>query len=103
LSAPDSKNRRGALEEAAVSIGEEWARSWLAKLAVEKRRVAGGWPGTMSQARALVVAELVRPRYQPVLDHEIREVAQAAYARAKVVWLRSAKEDVDLPLEEAPT
>ena len=85
------------LERTAVAVGETWARGWLAELGSEGRSAAGGWPGTITQARsrvrAVVTAELARARFQPAAADEVDRTARAAYARAREVWLASAKAD----------
>jgi hypothetical protein len=93
------------LERTAVAVGETWARGWLAELGSEGRSAAGGWPGTITQARsrvrAVVTAELARARFQPAAADEVDRTARAAYARAREVWLASAKAD-DESDESAP-
>ena len=99
MSGPEeiSTRRTLLLERAAVSVGETWARGWLAELGSEGRSAAGGWPGTITQARsrvrAVVTAELARARFQPAAADEVDRTARAAYARAREVWLASAKAD----------
>ena len=92
------------LERTAVTVGETWARGWLAELGSEGRSAAGGWPGTITQARsrvrAVVTAELARARFQPAAADEVDRTARAAYARAREVWLASAKADDET--DEAP-
>jgi hypothetical protein len=91
-----------------VTVGETWARGWLAELGSEGRSAAGGWPGTITQARsrvrAVVTAELARAKFQPAAADEVDRTARAAYARAREVWLASAKADDaddDEPEEDA--
>jgi len=43
--------------------------------------------------RAVVTAELARARFQPAAADEVDRTARAAYARAREVWLASAKAD----------
>src|SRR5271155_4165875 len=85
------------LERTAVAVGETWARGWLAELGSEGRSAAGGWPGTITQARsrvrAVVTAELARARCHPAAADEVDRTARAAYARAREVWLAQAKAD----------
>ena len=103
-----SARRTLLLERAAASVGETWARGWLAELVSEGRSAAGGWPGTISQARsrvrAVVIAELARARFEPAGPAELDQTARVAYARAREVWLSSAKaDDADEPLESGPS
>jgi hypothetical protein len=87
------------MARAATSVGESWAQTWLAELALEQRGATGGWPGTISQARSRVrvalASELSRARFAPAAAQEIDETARAAYARARQVWLASASADAD--------
>jgi hypothetical protein len=105
--AEDIAARRALLlERAAVTVGETWARGWLAELGSEGRSAAGGWPGTITQARSrvrvAVTAELARAKFQPAAADEVDRTARAAYARAREVWLASAKADDDEPEDDAP-
>jgi hypothetical protein len=43
--------------------------------------------------RAVVTSELARARFQPAAADEVDRTARAAYARAREVWLASAKAD----------
>ena len=99
MSPGGAEARRSLLERAAVAVGENWARGWLAELGLEGRSAAGGWPGTISQARsrvrAVVTLELSRARFEPAGVEELDRTARAAYARARQVWLASAKADED--------
>ncbi len=106
MSSPEQTLARRSLllERAAASVGETWAKGWLAELVSEGRSAAGGWPGTISQARsrvrAVVIAELARARFEPAGPAELDQTARVAYARAREVWLSSAKaDDADEPLE----
>ncbi len=62
-------------------------------------RPAANGPGTITQARSRVrvylTAELARARFQPAAADEVDRAARAAYARAREVWLASAKADDD--------
>lgn len=97
MSGEDPTARRSLVQRAAASVGEAWARAWLEELAAERRAAIGGWPGTLSQARARVRpaidAELARARLPAAAIGEIEEGARGAYARARVLWLASAKAD----------
>jgi hypothetical protein len=89
--------RRSLLERAAASVGERWAHAQLAELVRERRPAAGGWPGTISEARSrvrtFVGGVLARERLEPAAPAEIDHAARCAYARARAVWLASAKDD----------
>src|ERR1700735_3171568 len=96
------------LERTAATVGEAWARGWLAELGSEGRSAAGGWPGAITQARsrvrAGVTAGAARARFQPGAADEVDRTARAAYARAREVWLAFAKaDDSDDDLDDDPT
>lgn len=80
--------RRARLEEGAVLAGERWADGWCESLRRQGRRPAGGWPGTVSEARALVVAHFSTALRGHGLTHEeLESVTKTSYARAKHRWL----------------
>jgi hypothetical protein len=105
VSAEVAARRSLLLERAALDVGESWARGWLAELGSEGRSVAGGWPGTISQARsrvrAFVTAELSRARFEPAAVDELDRTARAAYARARQVWLASAKAEEEDEVDDS--
>jgi hypothetical protein len=95
---------RDDLDRSAAFIGDAWVRSWRDQLARERRRVIGGWPGTMSEARTRVRAYFERerangPRAQ-LSGGDLETVARAAYGRARACWLSIAGDDDD-PIGDA--
>lgn len=92
------QKRRELLESAAEDAGQRWAKLCRDDLRLEGRRAAGGWPGTIAEARARVVAHLapeLRRRGMIALTHlELDTATRAAYASAKRDWLaRGERED----------
>lgn len=74
-----------------------WVATWRDRLAKDGRAMEGGWPGTRSEAHALVV-----DRIAPALVHgglPLRDadattvVARSLYAAAKRVWLSEARSE----------
>jgi hypothetical protein len=60
----------------------------------EQRRIAGGWPGTMSEARAFLVEDLI-PHLTAEHRKEVEavgreEVARQLYRGAREHWVRRA-------------
>jgi hypothetical protein len=53
------------------------------------RTVAGGWPGTRSEARHLVDQQVARIGSRPTHD-ELEQLVNQAYARARDTWLACA-------------
>ncbi|HSO00124.1 MAG TPA: hypothetical protein VLS89_17650 [Candidatus Nanopelagicales bacterium] len=83
---PDA--RQAGLEQGAITTGELWADRWRESLRLQGRRASGGWPGTMTEARALVAAYFSAAPVGPALTcHELESAARISYARAKHHWL----------------
>jgi hypothetical protein len=76
--------RRGR-EARAESAGRDWAASVRLELHSEGRRAAGGWPGTMSEARAQV-ARTMGPTSSSAPD-EVSRLARILYSAARESWL----------------
>ena len=85
-----TKARRAVLEEMAVSMGKAWAERCREDLRAEGRPVAGGWPGTLPEARARMSRQLppeLSRRGMPAPTPPERELcAKAAYASARADW-----------------
>jgi hypothetical protein len=85
----------GRLTESAVSLGQTWAEERRAELLREGRPAAGGWPGTLREARLRVERLLLgklSPRHLASVTGDEREAAaRAAYASARVEWCRRAE------------
>lgn len=85
-----AESRRALLNDGAVEIGARWAQVWCDDMRREGRLVAGGWPGTLPEARARVSAHFdqeLRRRGMRLLNHEELEwVTHEAYKSAKRVW-----------------
>lgn len=86
-------SRRIVLEQAALDTAKAWAHSRIDALRAEGREVAGGWPGTLSEARHFVRASLARKGVSFITHEELEQVARAAYARARSTWLASAESE----------
>jgi hypothetical protein len=85
-------SRHEFLEERAVALGRTWADQWRQDLHGEGRPAAGGWPGTVPEARGQVLrgipAEMAR-RKMPALTEGERELAvRTVYASARGEWRR---------------
>ena len=64
----------------------------MVALRAEGRALAGGWPGTMSEARGWARAELTGMGVQPTHE-ELEWLARATYAQARDAWLARARDD----------
>lgn len=82
--------RADVLRDIAVEAARTWTNEWITTLAAEGRPVAGGWPGTMSDARARAGALATRTLGAHAMgapDHdELRELAHATYKEAQRCW-----------------
>lgn len=75
----------------AESIGRQWAFN-LTTLLRARRRASGGWPGTLSEARART-SSLLHPWLeslgQPLPTHEQNEtLVRVVYTSARLAWLQ---------------
>jgi len=84
--------RRTFIEQSAIALGQTWAEEWRRDLRREGRPAAGGWPGTLREARARVERTILiasRCRQMPPLTCVERELAaRTTYASARNEWRR---------------
>ena len=73
-------------------VGDAWAQRVALDLRREQRTAAGGWPGTMSEARAHASAHF---RGKPLTAGELEDAARAVYQRARGRWLAYARTDAE--------
>jgi hypothetical protein len=89
--------REALLEAAAQSEGTAWSTWWLCELRRQNRPIAGGWPGTLSEARRRMsrrIATELGPRFS--LTHaELDQVARRAYDHARRDWNLNSERDLD--------
>ncbi len=87
--------RRLFLEQSAVTLGQSWADQWRDDLHREGRPAAGGWPGTLREARVRVehhlLTEVTRRKMPAVTEAEREVAARRAYASARARWCRQAE------------
>ena len=78
-----------------MTLGQTWAEEWRADLRREGRPAAGGWPGTLREARVRVerflLSEMSRRKMAAVTEAEREVAARAAYASARHEWCRQAE------------
>ena len=88
-----SEATRGRAEH----VGRRWAAELRAAIVSEKRRAAGGWPGTLREARTHVAISLIpwlRSNGQAAVTSEQCEgAARVVYASARKVWLENRDAD----------
>lgn len=88
--------RRGALEKTAIGAGAQWAECCRVELKRQGRPIAGGWPGTLSEARTRVTLAWLRghKKHGPAISHEeLGWLARTAYGQAKRDWLAAASRE----------
>jgi hypothetical protein len=77
----------------AAAIGEAWADSFVVDLRASERDVVGGWPGTLREARRLVIARFPA-REHPTLDTDaLQLLARHAYDAARRSWQAISEPD----------
>ena len=87
--------RQAQLHQAAVIEGGLWAEWWRDEMGRQSRAVAGGWPGTVSEARRRIVARIAHdfgPRFRATAA-ELEAAARSTYVAAKRAWNDAAVSD----------
>lgn len=91
------EERRTVLERRAVAAGEEWAAETRLRVNGEQRLATGGWPGTVSEARARVAQVmsplLARTGLGALTHDERKQMARVLYAAARESWLKHRQEE----------
>lgn len=72
-----------------AAAGQAWARELVHVLQTNKRKVIGAWPGTLSEARARVLALLHRKLDLALLD----DLARATLLVARREWHQVSQPD----------
>ncbi len=81
----------------AEDVGRAWAASLVDSVRAQARDVAGGWPGTMTEARSHILAALgARARVPSFSRGDLLALSSAAYRAAQVHWRNAAVPDRDL-------
>jgi hypothetical protein len=95
--ATNELERRELLELGSTSAGARWAACCRDELRKQGRPLAGGWPGTMSEARARVAAyfatELPRRGMGALTYQECEWAARTVYAAARRDWLKHGEQE----------
>ena len=77
----------------ATAIGEAWAQAFVVDLRSNEREVVGGWPGTLREARRLVLARLPAYSQHPLDTHALQLLARTAYDAARRSWQAISEPD----------
>ncbi|HVY30934.1 MAG TPA: hypothetical protein VHB79_30450 [Polyangiaceae bacterium] len=87
--------RGNILREASEAIGVRWVLDYSATVERSGRRIEGGWPGTLPEARGRVLASLPQQLSargaEPLTPQEIVVASTIASAEAKRRWQIAAK------------
>ncbi len=81
------------LDAIAASVGSDWAVARVRELHAAARTVAGGWPGTLREAKGQVIAALSRSGVAAPEPERLEALARAAAAAARTCWSRHAEPD----------
>jgi hypothetical protein len=89
-----TQQRELVLQESAARTARVWTSGWFRSLSGEGRRVEGGWPGTVQEARARIAADAARALEDvsmPALTRdELIRLARITYEQARRLWRTSA-------------
>ncbi len=87
--------RQALLERTARAEASAWASWWRAELLRQGRPMAGGWPGTLSEARSRMarrIAADLGSDFAPT-THELDRAAREAYGAARRDWNETSEPD----------
>jgi hypothetical protein len=77
----------------ATAIGEAWAQAFVVDLRSNEREVVGGWPGTLREARRLVLARLGASNSTVINTDALQLLARTAYDAARRSWQAISEPD----------
>jgi hypothetical protein len=90
-----SETRAAIVEAAALEAARAWADASRAALVRDGRKIEGGWPGTLGEARAHAAARIapaLSKRSLPDLTHdELGRAARITYDEARRTWRAGAE------------
>jgi hypothetical protein len=94
---PEELDRWQGLERLAAAEGLAWASRSCEELRQQGRSVAGGWPGTLSQARLRVRACMTGGAGvdRALSRDDVDWLARTIYLTAKAEWLAQAEPGSD--------
>ena len=83
-------SRDHVLDEAALDAARSWVRQCVEDLERDGRRIEGGWPGTLNEARrrcaALSARALARLSMLAPARDELERITHITYAEARRLW-----------------
>jgi hypothetical protein len=96
---PVHRELKAQLSERARLVGEDWASRLREAMRMEMRPACGGWPGTLSEARAhvafLLVRKLPAAEQARVTEQEREQAARLVYSSARSAWLQNRQPEPD--------
>ena len=91
----DDQQRRRLIQEQLAAVGASWALDSCKDMLESGRKIEGGWPGTVPEARMRVLGVLTRELaargFPPLSAIEVTEATATAYERAKRDWQIASK------------
>jgi hypothetical protein len=95
------EQRRLLIQERPPALGVSWALDSCADMTSSGRRVEGGWPGTIPEARQRVLRglthELQARGFAPLSPSELTAATATVYDRARREWQLAGKARVGKP------
>jgi hypothetical protein len=86
------EQRARLIRELPLALGVRWASDALQAVALEGRKIEGGWPGTVPEARGRVRRELTQAlealRFTAPAEDELATATASAYESAREEWRR---------------
>jgi hypothetical protein len=90
--AEDGELRKRFMHEFPIALGARWAMDCCRNMTLEGRRIEGGWPGTVPEARMRVhrelTLELAAVGLSAPTEGELAAATSTAYERARQEWQR---------------
>ena len=75
------------------ALGEAWANEVANKLRSQLRAIAGGWPGTMREARSRTLMGCAIARHPDFAPDALAALTRAVYEAARRRWDAMAEPD----------
>jgi len=92
-SSSSSRRRDHLLDATALDAARGWTKHVMEVLSREGRAIAGGWPGTINEARgrcgALAARALAAHSMPPLARDELGRLTRIAYDEARRLWRAS--------------
>jgi hypothetical protein len=93
----EATRRQTFLDRSVAGLGHGWADHMREELRREGRSAAGGWPGTMREARTrverLLLPALAREHLSETTSDERLALTRGLYAAARRHWLEQCETD----------